>query len=598
MTCVHPDTIPFDARRMARSLYWRGWGVSEIAEELRLNPNTVQSWKTREKWDDAPAIRKAEDNMVTRFNMLIAKEKKTGADFKEIDLVGRQLERFARIHRYLEPDGHEGHLNPKVENRNKGPKKAPDKNLIDAEAAIKLIEAFSAGLFEYQEGWRDSSSYRTRFILKSRQIGATYYFAREAFIRGLETGNNQIFISASRAQANIFRQYIVEFVRAATGIKLTGDPMVIERTDADGNSLEPFTLYFLGTNYRTAQGYHGDVYIDETFWIYGFDEIFKVASAMATHKRYRRTLFSTPSTIAHQAYHMWTGERFNRRRAKDKRVKIDVSHKTLKNGHLGPDGIWRQIISVHDAIAGGFDLVDLDELMIDYSVGEFANLFLCEFIDDSESCFPLSLVRPCMVDSYEVWDDYEPYALRPYAGEVWIGYDPNKGNVGDPAGLVVLAAPRNSKGKFRVLERVRLIGKDFEEQAAEIKKYCAKYRVTEIAIDTQGVGEGVYQIVKRWFPTVRSVAYSSQSKGQMVLKAQNVMRNGRLEFDAGWIDLYAALASIHPQITASGRDVTYVSRRSTETGHGDIAWALLNALFCEPMDATDGVTPTATVEFF
>ena len=49
-----------------------------------------------------------------------------------------------------------------------------------------------------------------------------------------------------------------------------------------------------------------------------------------------------------------------------------------------------------------------------------------------------------------------------------------------------------------------------------------------------------------------------------------------------------ALMSIHPQLTKGGSQLTYVARRSAETGHGDLAWALLHALFCEPMDATDG----------
>jgi hypothetical protein len=106
--------------------------------------------------------------------------------------------------------------------------------------------------------------------------------------------------------------------------------------------LDPVELYFLGTNYRTAQGYHGDVVIDECFWIYGFEELFKVASAMATHKIYTRTLFSTPSTLAHEAYPMWSGDRFNRRRARADKVRIPIDHDALGwraggRRHLAPD---------------------------------------------------------------------------------------------------------------------------------------------------------------------------------------------------------------------------------------------------------------------
>ena len=70
------------------------------------------------------------------------------------------------------------------------------------------VAQFLDGLFGYQLAWWQNSQQRTRAILKSRQIGATYYFAREALIDALETGRNQIFLSASKAQAHIFRQYI------------------------------------------------------------------------------------------------------------------------------------------------------------------------------------------------------------------------------------------------------------------------------------------------------------------------------------------------------------------------------------------------------
>lgn len=589
MTCVHPDTIPYDARRMARSLYWRGWGVSDIAEELRLNPSTVSSWKNRDRWDDAPAIQKAEDCLITRFNVLVAKDKKTGGDLKEIDLLGRQVERLARVRRYEEPGGHEGDLNPKVENRNKGPKKKHRKNLIDAEAAQKLIDAFPKGLFGYQLTWKNSSAFSTRAIIKSRQIGATHYFAREALIRGLETGNNQIFISASRAQANVFREYIRDFVFAETGIDLTGDPIKIDRgDDEDGNSLPPFTLYFLGTNYKTAQSYHGDVYIDEFFWIHDFERIDTVASGMASQKFYRVTYFSTPSTVAHQAYKLWSGNAYNEDRPKAERVKIDISHDSLKQGVLGGDGVWRHVVSIYDALESGCTLFDLNKLKQKYSVNAFDNLFGCLFMDDAKSSFPLHLQKSCMVDSWEVWRDYDPYALCPYAGEVWIGYDPNDNDgQGDPAGLVVVAAPRDRKSKFRVLERVKLNGLDFQGQADAIKGFTEKYDVTEIAIDTKGVGNAVWQNVITFFPRAKKVLYSPSVKGDMVRKAQNVMRNGRLEFDIGMTDLAAALMSIHPHTTKGGNYTTYVSRRSAELGHGDIGWALLNALSIEPLDVTE-----------
>src|SRR5690606_12971037 len=118
----------------------------------------------------------------------------------------------------------------------------------------KLVEAFDDALFEYQRTWANNKDQRTRIILKSRQIGATWFFAREAFIDALLTGRNQIFISASKSQAHVFKQYILQFVRDTIDVELRGDPIVLPNGA---------TLYFLGTNYRTAQSYHGNLYIDE-----------------------------------------------------------------------------------------------------------------------------------------------------------------------------------------------------------------------------------------------------------------------------------------------------------------------------------------------
>ncbi|MPT48063.1 MAG: terminase [Sphingobium sp.] len=593
-----PPVIPYDARRVARAYYWRGWGVTEIAGELGLSANTVTAWKNRDKWDEDPVIRRVEDSCEMRLNQLIFKEKKSGTDFKEIDLLGRQIERMARVRRYGEPGGHEGDINEKVSNRNKGERKKAPKNLITHEDTLKLKSAFLDGLYGYQETWWANIDRRTRMLLKSRQIGATWYFAREAFIRAMETGNNQIFISASRNQANIFRNYIIDFVFSVLGKQLAGDPMVIQREGEDGETLDPVTFYFLGTNFRTAQGYHGDVYIDECFWIYGFDQINKVASAISTQKRYHKTYFSTPSTIAHEAYPMWTGERFNRRRAKDKQVKIDIGHAALVGGSLGADGIWRHIVTLEDAMAQGFDLADIAELRLEYSIDEFNNLFLCHFVDDSQSSFPLSLIQPCMVESWEAWKgEFMPYGLRPYGTRpVWIGYDPAESEDGDNASCIIIAPPEKPGGKFRCLEKFQWKGKDYQAQAQEIKKLLSRYNVQEIAIDGTGMGSAVWQLVVKFFPLAKRINYSPVVKGEMVLKGQNVLRNRRVEIDTSWADLAQSLMSIHPKLTKGGGQITYAARRSSATGHGDLGWAFLHALSCEPLDASDGGHKKSTVE--
>ena len=604
-TNVVPFAPALVQRLKARSLYWRHWSVQQISDELQIPYTTVSSWKTRHKWDDADPIARASEGTLERYLALVDKEKKTGSDYKEIDLLGRQFERFERINRYRD-GGNEADLNPKRSHGAKAAnaKKQEVKNLITPDMAARLRADMEGQLHGRQKGWLlTSTNLRTRMILKSRQIGATWYFARERFLVGMETGKNQIFISASRAQANIFRNYIVQWVQKVCGVTLKGDPIVVQRGSGEDEdeALEPFELHFLGTNYRTAQGYHGDVIIDECFWIYGFEELFKVASAMATQKQYTITLFSTPSTLAHEAYPMWCGDRYNRKRAKADQIKIDISHEALKDGQLGADGVWRQIVTIYDAIEGGFDLVDPDQLQQQYSIEEFDNLFRCIFLDDSQSMFPFAVMRRCMVDSWDTWaKDFQPYALRPYAGEVWLGYDPNasESGTGDDAALVAVAAPTKIGGKFRVLEKKRLKGMEFPEQAAAVREFYDKYNVTKIGIDTTGAGKAVHQLVSKWFPMAQAINYSVGVKTQMVLKAKNVISNNRLEFDAGWLDMMAAFMAIRPEITKGGTQVTYVASRAGGTGHADLAWAVMHALQFEPLDITEPASGTTTVEIY
>lgn len=561
------------AMSIARHLYWQGWRVSSIAEHLGLARTTVQTWKDAEKWHEAQPIDRVEGALEARLVQLIVKDEKTGGDFKEIDLLGRQLERTARVRRY-EATGKEGDLNPNIAKRNEGPKKKPQRNHFDEEAIEKVESAFRDSLFGHQKIWLCNGHERTRMILKSRQIGATWYFAREALVDAITTGRNQIFLSASKAQAHVFKSYIQTFAAEACGVELQGDPIKLS------NNAE---LIFLGTNARTAQGFHGNFYFDEFFWVHGFEELNKVASGMALHKQWRKTYFSTPSSIQHQAHAMWSGERFNKRRPAAERIQLDLSHERLAGGFTGEDKVWRNIVTIMDALRGGCDLFDIDELRLEYSTDEFANLLMCEFIDDTQSVFPMSELQRCMVDSWEAWSDLKPFAMRPYGHRpVWIGYDPS--HTGDTAGCVVLAPPDKPGGKFRVLERRQFKGMDFEAQAEAIRKLTGIYNVQHIAIDTTGLGQGVYQCVLKFFPAAKAINYSLEVKTRLVLKAKSVISKGRLEFDAGMTDLAHAFLAIKKVLTASGRNVTYEAGRSDETGHADLAWACMHALDNESLD--------------
>lgn len=589
-----------DPRLMARELFWQGWRISDIARHLGLNPAAVYSWKSRENWEGGSPLSRVAASAEMRLHVLIGQPKKSDADYKEM----RQL--FALVSGGRKADARQPDLNeatavssdvmpwdvPTIDKpprerkeRERAPKaEKPVPNSFTAEQVLRLQEIFREQMFDYQRGWLNQKV-RFRNLLKSRQIGATFFFAREAFIDALTTGKNKVFLSASKAQAFQFKQYMVDMAQMV-GAELKG---------ADIRLANGAVLYFLGTNSRTAQGRHGDLYVDEYFWIPDFKELTRLAKPMASQKQYRITYFSTPSAVSHPAYGFWTGEQFNEGRNKSEHIRLDVSHEALAGGRACEDGQWRQIVTLDDAERMGCTLFDRNQLLLENSPAEFRQLFMCEFVEGGDNVFEFSALQKCAVDSWEAWSDfYKPFAARPVGDlPVWIGYDP--ADSGDAAAFVAVVPPRFAGDKFRIVERQMLRGDDFQSQAEFIRKAFERYNVRKVVIDKTGLGAAVFQLVQGFFPPVVGVNYSMQEKYLMVNKMHALMREGRVEWELDWKDFTAAFLSIRTEVTGSGRAVTYVSGRTKEMSHADVAWAALQVFYQEPLD---GVSGRGTVDVF
>ncbi|MBM7423804.1 terminase large subunit domain-containing protein [Spongiibacter marinus] len=569
-----------DDRTEARLLYWQGYRIPEITRRLSVPGATLHSWKRRDDWDSAPVVQRVEQSIDARLCQLLKKDEKTDQDLKEIEVLTKSLERTARIRRY-DDGGNEADLNPNVRNRNRGKRRSNKKikNDISPEALDRIKEGFMDEIFGYQKEWLHKKTlHRIRNILKSRQIGATYYFSNEALVDAATTGDNQIFISASKAQAHVFRNYVVQAAKKWADVELTGDPIVLP------NGAE---LIFLSTNSNTAQSYHGHLYVDEYFWIQRFQNLRKVASGMAAHKKWRQTYFSTPSSVNHEAYPFWTGALFNRGRKKEDQIQLDVSHKKLAPGRMCEDGQWRQIVTLLDAEAKGCDLFDIEQLRLEYSPEEMENLFMCQFVDDTFSVFSFTELTACMVDSWVAWDDFKPLAPRPIGNrDVWIGYDPSR--TSDNASCVVVAPSPVPGGKHRILDKLNWVGMDFVDQAERIKRLTEIYNVTHIGIDKTAIGTGVFDMVRRFFPRAVGYDYNPAIKAQMVLKTKDIISHGRLEFDNGWTDMVHAMLMIKRTMTAGGGQMTYQASRTNESGHADLAWALMHALDNAPLHESAG----------
>lgn len=572
-------SYPEEIKDAARGMYLRRYSATEISEALSVPRRTVYFWISQGQWDDLLAHEAPEQAAQRRLTILLERDNKTPGELKEVDALVGTLERLQKLRAAARTVGREvaeAEPAPAVggeQGRERKPRKGKQvKNDVSRLTKADFEARLHKRYFDYQQQWAAQKLiYRNRAYLKSRQIGATWYFAQEALEDAVLTGDNQIFLSATRAQSEVFRSYITAIAAEEFDINLTGNPIVLNTAHG------PSTLYFLSNNSKSAQSYHGHVYIDEFFWITKFRELFKVATGMAAHKKWRRTIFSTPSALTHDAFSLWSGEDFQQRYAKRKPWPDDAA---LRAGTACPDSWFRQIVTLDDAMAGGCDLFDLAQLKLEYSTDDFEQLFRCRFIDDAQSVFALSLLERCMVDTGE-WTDIDRNAAQPVGNRnVWGGYDPAR--TGDNASASTLLPPDVSGGVIRLLEKERWQNKSYLWQGERIREQSRRYNYGHYGVDTTGPGIGVYEMVKQFIPMTVPIVYSPQVKAQMVLKALEVMEQGRFQFDAGDIDLAHAFMTIKRTTTNSGQ-MTYAAGRTEKTGHADEAWSVMHALAAEPL---------------
>ncbi|AHF77582.1 Phage terminase subunit [Sodalis praecaptivus] len=571
-----------ELKGVARALYLKRYTPQEIASELNLpNRRIVYYWAEKYRWSELLSHESTEEALNRRIQTLTLREGKAEMELRELDsLVAHLVKLRAQHNKHQEKLAEARYTHSETSLNGTGKDDKPrkrgkyKKNDISGLKQADFDTWADEHLFGYQKHLRVNISQQVRNILKSRQIGATWYFAFEAFENAVLTGDPQIFLSASRQQAEVFRSYIVNIAEQYFGITLTGNPIRLS------NGAE---LRFLSTNKNTAQSYSGHLYCDEYFWIPNFTRLNEVASAMATHDKWRITYFSTPSSKTHQAYPFWTGEEWKRGDKKRARVAFP-SEKALRNGgQRCPDGQWRYIITMEDAIAGGFNLASIEKLRNRYNRDTFDMLFMCVFVDSKDCVFSFAHVERCCIDP-DIWQDHDPNLPRPFGNrEVWAGYDPARS--GDTSTFVIVAPPLHAGEKFRVLRVFHWQGMNWSWQAAQIKKLFGQYNMTYIGVDTTGLGSGVFESIQH-FAIRQAVAirYGVETKNRLVMKMIDVIEAGRVQWEKDKTEIAASFMTIRRTSTASGNAMTFVADRSAETGHADSFWSIAHAIDNEPLD--------------
>ncbi|HHA1254946.1 TPA: terminase family protein [Enterobacter hormaechei] len=572
---------PEELKGVARALYLRRATPKEIAADLNLpNARIIYYWAEKYQWADLLSHESTEDAIERRYQLLAGRNEKTDLELKEMDMLiahATKLRAQSNKHKekLAESQGKRRDQGGGDEDDDQPRKKRQYRKNDISGLTQEDFDAFAEeNLFGYQKHLRLNIAQQIRNILKSRQIGATWYFAYEAFENAVMTGDPQIFLSASRPQAEVFRSYIVNIAQQYFGITLTGNPIRLS------NGAE---LRFLSTNKNTAQSYSGHLYCDEYFWVPNFAKLNEVASAMATHDKWRTTYFSTPSAKTHQAYPFWTGEEWKQGSKKRAHVPFPMFDELRDGGRSCPDGQWRYVITLEDAINGGFNLASIDRLRNRYNETTFSMLYMCVFVDSKDSVFRFSDLEACAVET-DTWQDHNPDAARPFGDRpVWGGFDPARS--GDLSCFVIVAPPILAPEKYRVLRVFSWKGMNFRWQAKQIEKLFQQYNFTYIGVDVTGIGQGVFENIQHFALRVaKPIRYDRNTKDQLVLKACDVVESSRIEWDKDQKEIPASFMAIRRTSTQSGNAMTFVADRTQETGHAEAFWAITHALHNEPLN--------------
>lgn len=575
----------------AKHLYLQRYTPREIRERLNLaSARIVYYWATKFEWYARLDRDSVEDIITQRINVLAYREHKTAEERDELDrLIDHHVKilaaRFAHTEKITamktlpaDPDEQyqpESFIDkPAGKKRSSGKNNKRVKNNDVSKITREMLDKLSDNLYEFQKTLQKNSHKRRRNILKSRQIGATWYFSFEAFQDAVLTGDSQIFISASKRQSLVFRTYMSRIALEFFGVNLKGDPIRLS------NLAE---IHFLATNSNTTQSHSGHLYIDEYMWIRDFARLNAVASPMTTRKKFRLTWLSTPSSRQHQGYALWSGEAWRNGSRDRKDIEFPTDDQCRHTGQDCPDGVWRYVIPLADAVAGGIDDIDIDEIRQSYSKSDYDMLYDCKFTDDKTSAFQFDQLLACGTDD-STWQDHDTQAARPFGNnEVWAGFDPAR--TGDNATFVIISVPKIKDEKYRVLEIRRWNNKSFMYMSEQIKDLFDSYNMTHLGIDITGIGYGVYELIKDYArKKAKPIHYSVENKNRLVLKMIEVVDSKRIQWDQDNKEIVTAFLSVKKTITPSGNAMTYAADRTNEAGHADLFFAIAHAMDNEPLN--------------
>ncbi len=486
-----------------------GYSVKDLSKEHNISRATIYNWIKKAKQENSnlqSSIKNIQNQIAT-----LSRAKPTEANSRKIAMLTNALSKLQR---------------KEDKTKKAALKKAPIVTINSKEAKeIKEWALKEAGLFNYQKEFLESCE-QFRLVLKSRQIGFSYVAALDALIGALQ-GRNQLFLSASEEQALILMRYLEHWANK-TGIEFKSSS-THEKVLANGAVIKA-----LAHNFRTVQGFTGDIYMDEFAWYPNPKRIWHAFVPSIGAIKGRLTILSTPFEEHSLFYELY---------------KDEAKYYMFK----------RFVVNIYKAIEDGLNF-DLETMKALFDAETWASAYECQFIDDESSLFSISLIKSCV-------DEKLTYYAPSSSKVLFMGYD--IGRVKDSSALAGVVINKNNIYELAILDILRK--SKFDTQKEHLKTMLKRYPLAQLRIDKTGIGANLSENIKDLFKSrVTPVHFTASIKEFMSLNLKKMFEDKLIKIPNDPL-LIADIHSIKRK--AGSRGFLYDSERNSH-GHADRYWAL------------------------
>jgi len=338
---------------------------------------------------------------------------------------------------------------------------------LDPENPIKL--------HEYQRNFLESDS-KFRLVLKARQVGITSVVAWEALAYALiEPHMTILFVSASHRQAMEILNYVK---RIMSNLRLKKEVRTLEETKQSVVYENGARIISLPNNPNTIQGIRAHrVYIDEFAIMENDKEILSAILPSISHGG-SITIFSRPWGKRGEFYRLVKESR----EKKNQFVLFEIDWTQCKHPS------YQQMVG------------EFKEFMPPL---QFAELYSCEFVDETKSYFPYEIMFPCIDEDM----------TRPRPGmKLILGVD-----FGRFQNSTVITITEERGDCFYVRQIKEFLGVRYTTQLNYLGKLIEELDPKEVRVDSFGVGIRLYEELREKHGSkIVPVSFSNQNKNEMI----------------------------------------------------------------------------------